>query len=911
MNRKVLNTVLILLLATGTIWLGLRLFNRLSHPERSPLNAVPNTAAIVLRVPEPFTLWKNISRSNLIWEDLKSAQPFLNIHRAATQIDSIAGENAGFAKICFGRELVASIHPSGKEGSDILFAIQQKESEEQEIVSVLTSILKDKKPVERKIKNGIIHQFFAGNSEWHLLIKNDFITFSSSASLAESVAFHLEEQKNITQEEGWSTVYSTGDPNAQINVFLHHKNFSSLLNNWVSAEMQESLSQTNPYALFTEMDLSISSGTISMNGFTSAKGSGNYFLSLFADHEPQEFTAARILPENTAAFLWLGINDGESFHTSIEKWLDRDGKLQEHQQDINTFNSENDCDIRRELLSWAGNEIVLFSNGKKDTSGANSDLFLAIRINEIVDPITELNTLSAKLDTVQALYSYNGQFEIHRLAADNLFGLLFGRVFGGINQPWYLRIEDFIVFANSSSSLEHYLKDIGNDKSLAKNITYYNFVSENLSDRSNLTVYANPAQLGSVFTTLLDPEKAHRFEEQDALLKKFNAFAWQMNTAKNGLFYNNLYLKYNPAGKQDSKSLWETTLDTSAQFQPRFIKNHITGTKDILVQDDNYTIYLISGKGEISWKKNLEEKISGQIQQIDYFGNGKLQMLFATQSEIHLIDLKGNYMKGFPAKLNSEVSGEIGVFDYESNNNYRILIPVGKKILNMDKDGKITSGWEFSGSRSEIRQSPGFFRCENKDYLFVADESGELHILDRKGKPRYNLNFEINGKSANEITLEPGTTIENTSITFSDSSGRIIRRYFNGNADTASTGYRSSSHRFVLADANEDGKKEVILLDSNRIEIREWDGKLVGKYEFTENISPLLMYFPLKDGSLRIGAVSPAAGEIYLLLGDGTLHNKFPQKGTTAFSLGDINGDGTFEVISGTGTRRIVCYSIN
>ncbi|MFN3341327.1 MAG: hypothetical protein ACK40M_01435, partial [Flavobacteriales bacterium] len=129
--------------------------------------------------------------------------------------------------------------------------------------------------------------------------------------------------------------------------------------------------------------------------------------------------------------------------------------------------------------------------------------------------------------------------------------------------------------------------------------------------------------------------------------------------------------------------------------------------------------------------------------------------------------------------------------------------------------------------------------------------------------------------------------------------------------DTARTGLKSSSHRFAYIDANEDGKKDIVLLDSNKIDIIEWSGKKIGAYHFPERVSSHLMVFALKDGSIRIGAVAPGVGEIYLLLSNGQLLSKFPLTGTTAFPLSDINGDGSLEVVSGTGSRRIVCYSVN
>ena len=56
------------------------------------------------------------------------------------------------------------------------------------------------------------------------------------------------------------------------------------------------------------------------------------------------------------------------------------------------------------------------------------------------------------------------------------------------------------------------------------------------------------------------------------------------------------------------------------------------------MQDDSNTIYLISKSGEILWQRKIEGEIMGEAAQIDIFKNDKLQLLFNTKTEVHLID---------------------------------------------------------------------------------------------------------------------------------------------------------------------------------------------------------------------------------------------------------------------------------
>jgi hypothetical protein len=52
----------------------------------------------------------------------------------------------------------------------------------------------------------------------------------------------------------------------------------------------------------------------------------------------------------------------------------------------------------------------------------------------------------------------------------------------------------------------------------------------------------------------------------------------------------------------------------------------------------------------------LNEKITGNIYMIDYFRNGKYQLLFSGKNYLHLLDRNGNYVERYPVKMRSAAS---------------------------------------------------------------------------------------------------------------------------------------------------------------------------------------------------------------------------------------------------------------
>ena len=78
--------------------------------------------------------------------------------------------------------------------------------------------------------------------------------------------------------------------------------------------------------------------------------------------------------------------------------------------------------------------------------------------------------------------------------------------------------------------------------------------------------------------------------------------------------------------------------------------------------------------GELIWKKNIETKIIGDIQQIDLYKNGRLQFAFNTTKDFQILDKNGKIVK----KIKHDNKVGLSIFDYDKVKNYRFFF-VGNK----------------------------------------------------------------------------------------------------------------------------------------------------------------------------------------------------------------------------------------
>ena len=106
-------------------------------------------------------------------------------------------------------------------------------------------------------------------------------------------------------------------------------------------------------------------------------------------------------------------------------------------------------------------------------------------------------------------------------------------------------------------------------------------------------------------------------------------------------------------------------------MNPHFVTNHITKAKEIVVQDINDYLYLISNQGKVLWKKKIVGKILGQIKQVDIYKNGRLQLIFVTQKRLYVLDRNGKEVKPFPKVFRDKITQPLSVFDYDNNSDLK------------------------------------------------------------------------------------------------------------------------------------------------------------------------------------------------------------------------------------------------
>ena len=106
---------------------------------------------------------------------------------------------------------------------------------------------------------------------------------------------------------------------------------------------------------------------------------------------------------------------------------------------------------------------------------------------------------------------------------------------------------------------------------------------------------------------------------------------------------------------------------------PFKVKNSGTGRINEFYQNSHKSLCLRED-GKDLWGIPFDKLICGRAGTVDFYANGKLQILFGAGSSIHLLDRLGRYVKGFPLDLKKDILLGPDVYDFSGNKKYNIMV---------------------------------------------------------------------------------------------------------------------------------------------------------------------------------------------------------------------------------------------
>jgi hypothetical protein len=743
----------------------------------------------------------------------------------------------------------------------------------------------------REIRNGRKKVFeipFKSGSMADTLFMNlnsGLLTCSTSGSRINKALNQTSPGGDIRSIPGFSRIHLSSG-NKEDKIYIVFENLVKVIKPWLNTGESSLADKIRDLGKCAEGDIYISEDGVSVSGYTDSSDPSDY-LYRFIDIEPGEFQTYKILPSATALFESVVFKPGSQTNA----------RRVQVQPDI--------ASLAERLKPYLGRELTRAVIDIKKRPVRENTLVIYELKNRVECEKILLNTLNKGIIASYFQPDDQTRIPVYYSNYSGLIKSLWPGFAPDLTDRYYTFYDKFMITGSSYETISSFLYDNMLNKTLSNDMLYRNF-EKTLASRAGYLFYCVPSRIIDYLSGYFKTELINGLKANENSLSKLQSIGFQLSSINN-MIYHSFSLSYKEEVIEESATEWETLLDTVAAIKPFFFTNHNTGAREIFIQDMKNNAYLINAAGRVLWKVPLNERITGSIYMVDYYRNGKYQLLFSGTNNLHLLDRNGNYVERYPVRLRSPATNSLALLDYDNNKTYRLVIAGEDKLIySYDKSGSVVKGWKPFRTAGTVTSEVSYFRVSGKDYIVAADESS-LYFLDRYGNIRLKLNEPVTRAKGSALRLNPGSE---PYLVCSSPDGTVQNIYFNGEVKKISFRKFSFDHSFDFFDVDGDGFGEYIFIDEGMLYLYDNNRKEVFKRDFgsKELGGPIIFVFSSSDR--RIGVFDAEKNLIFLINSKGEVMKGFPLRGASMFSIGKLTSRNDWNLIVGGTNRFLYNYKL-
>lgn len=872
---------LILILGTAlALWSSYKTLEKKAELQRDTIDAVPTNAAAFLESKNIKQLWSQLSETNLIWSELTTIPTIQKLDKNIRFIDSILSSSNDLKGFLENTNTVISIHPEGEDIAINTVAI----CDEQQFKAINEQLIILNVNIEKTPSKGLnIQSITADGKRYYFYHQKPFLLTSTSLSSIQNAIDQISKKggPSLKDNKDFDKLTKTTNDFASGHVYVNNEQLALCFQPYLTKEGINNWKQSGLPSLLMA-DLNIKSNALMLTGLSTLFGNSSNTSQISSQ-------ISLLLPDNIEY-----LSKQKSSHLLQNDHI--------NELALNSTSAHCECDPVQTLSDIIDDEVayVKFSKNYETKKPFEMIIFPTKGNENILGPLTLLGV------------------------NDSVTAIQFGTQYYKVQNPEFVKIlfpniktEDFYFATANDYALIGDKKGIGKilykwkkQQNVISDSRFLRFNADYMAKYTNNDIYSKPSYLFNLFLKQVKPKYKNSLSVYEKTIKNLTDFAWQSSSSQDSLTFQSIVMAVNNTASTTSDgTLWQIALKSPIIGIPQLMKNHRTNTLEILVEDSTNTIHLIGATGKVKWSKSIKETIIGKVKQIDIYKNNKFQMLFNTASKIHLLDINGNEVAGFPIKLPEQVTNSVSVFDYDNNKNYRFAIAtIDKKIRLYDNEAKTVKGWNAPTTKALVVDNIRHFRINGKDYIFTTDIAGDTYFWERKGSVRYTLNKKFFTPYKQDVAFDKSFSLTTSKIHYLDSSYNVCTLRFNDSISCFSFNPDKDKITY-LTDLNKDGFTDYITAFDNRFEVYGLDQSIL----FFETMS-----FPTKNALFIINGQK---GEQYIGLENESelwiFNNRFqllqnmPIKGSKQTTAGDLNKDGKLNIVTINDENMVVVYQID
>ncbi len=873
--KKIIIILIVLVLSGGGAFVYLSFF---SQPAPTIWSFVPADAVVVYESGNPLLHWKE-NKEKKIWKNLHNLPLFANTSDQLQLLDSIS-DNAlddFFEK----NDFLMSFHVTSKTSMDALFYISVNGLAQHDMLGEVIGYFKDEmkmKERKRQYLGYTITELAAEQSVFTYIFYKNYFIASFTPFLVEDAIRVIEDVQVASFEEEHRDIFGvTRLEQDQGNIFFNTAMLDQLTGMFVDP-LAADVSSLADLTHISFLDLAIHEDNLLMTGFSLNEPVKKNYLSVFDQVSSSELTMTEVLPGNTAALIHYSYDNAQKWHQALENYWSSAGKVL--LSDKPGFEQRYSVQLS-DLYGFLDAEIGLIVS--ESINPERPDLVVAMKVsndkaaNEFFGAMAD-----ATLNEEDPYQEFWADVPLRHIEIPELPQQFFGPGFSGFPSSFYCLKNGFAFLANNEQVLKQLIDQIDAEDTWRKSIKVNNFL-DIANKEANLSLFVRTSGAWNIIETKLHDQWLKFFDEYAFALKQIEFAAFQFSNV-DGKYYTNIALQHPgkiverveaPNFEVKDEQLFNHKVIT----RPYVVKNHNDGSFEVLLQDSLRRVYLVSSDRDTLWSRQLDGQIQGEVYQLDYYKNGKLQCLLTTGKSIHILDRTGEYIPGYPFELpDHQLIEKLSLIDYDNSRKYRIMAATadGKYYL-YDKAGKNLEGWTPKILEGKPVMTPFHLRVRSRDFMMFMHRSGLVYVLNRRGEPVKGFPVDLKGTVENPLFIQKAGTVSGTSFTTVTNEGEVVRFNLEGKFLKREQLFKSTAaDRFHLVVSSTNQRTYLILRqDDEKITVIDAKGRELFNHNFSHNKIEA-KYYNFSPDNAVIVITDKDKNYTYLYSIDGRLMHALP-----------------------------------
>lgn len=733
-NRKFLlwGSIAVILLAALIVFLFVNLSSDggkgdfvLAKEEVTVYNAIPGDAVVIVDL-KSFGEYASMVGDTL---SFLYGLPYKDDGLALFQQKLLAMEGTAAVPVAF------SLHYSAKNSVSFLQIMQLKGDE---CRTQVHGFLERNGKSRKRYNGAVIYSLDGGISA---AIHSNIMMASSSLHVLESSIRHMENSTSILDRVEFERLLTKHGMASC--VYVNHNQIGKLFSGMVERGFLGYSDYIMDFAQWSCLEVHSGAGRLTLKGVLDNASDESVFANVLGSQDSRRSFMGRVLPASTMFAVSLPVSSMHEYLKSHNLYLEMQKKAGQFAYRQKSAQGEMKITPKEWVDSLAMEELV----AAYCKFGEKCEWVTAFRgkpqfgLDHVISAVVDREKIE-----LPEPFVYKGYISS-----------VFGELFSHCNEEYICKIGPWTVigpktaldnFANGSTSaftLEDYIQQTP--------------VNGYLNGEAALKMVANLKESGDSLIQILKPYYRGAFANA---MEKDNFAFFTMDIlnvdgeqiARADFYGANLAQLPKPEEKEGAEQMAFAVDSTITLPQGPFeVKDVAKKAAAYLEQLPNMRLRYMDANKKGVWAIPFETPICGYVEQIDLYGNGRLQMLFASQDKLYLLDRLGRFVNGYPKKLAKKVVMGPKLVRNVNGIKYSILVLNEDNTVSWyDISGKPVEGWSDIVAPEFIKELPQFLKLGGVRYWTIkAPSQLLLYTIDGKRLEMQDKRKRIDRES--EITF--------------------------------------------------------------------------------------------------------------------------------------------------------------